>query len=84
MSHRATLRLELGTPDRAARLAASLAPENEGFVSTRVEGATLVAEARSDTPMGLLRTLDEVVACIAAAEKADRLAQAEAPPSPDL
>ena len=75
MKHQATLRLPFHDEAQAKRLAASLAPENEGFVRVRVEGATLVAEAESDTPMGLLRTLDEVVAVLAAAEKADRMAR---------
>lgn len=73
MSHRATLRLAFASPEQAARLAASLAPENESYVRVRVEGATLVAEAEAAAPLGLLRTLDEVVATLAAAEKAERL-----------
>lgn len=72
MRHRATLRLRFASPAQAAHLAASLAPENEGFVRVDVEGSVLVAEAGSDTPLGLLRTLDEVVAVLAAAEKAER------------
>lgn len=75
MTHRASLRLRFSSHEQATRLAASLAPENEGFVRARVEGALLVAEAQSATPMGLLRTLDEVVAVLAAAEKAERLAR---------
>ena len=74
MSHRATLRLQFDSAEQAARLAASLAPENEGFLRTRVEGAILLAEAESDTPMGLLRTIDEVVSVLAAAQKADHVA----------
>lgn len=72
--HAATLRLHFDSTSQAARLAASLAPENDGFVTTRVEGSTIVAEASADSPMGLLRTLDEVVAVLAAAQKADRSA----------
>lgn len=73
MRHRAALRLHFDSSGQATHLAASLAPENEGFVRTRVEGSVLVAEAESDTPMGLLRTLDETLAAIGAAQKADRL-----------
>lgn len=73
VSHRATLRLHFDSAEQALRLAASLAPENEGFVRTRVEGAILVADAESDTPMGLLRTIDEVLSVIAAAQRAERL-----------
>lgn len=74
--HHATLRLAFDSADQAARLAASLAPEDDGFLMVRAEGAALVLEARADAPLGLLRTLDEVVAQLAAAQKADRLARA--------
>lgn len=75
MSHHATLRLHFDSPEQAARLAASLAPENGTFVALRIEGSTIVGEASSETPLGLLRTLDEVVAVLSAAEKAERLAR---------
>lgn len=76
MTHAATLRLSFGSPEEAARMAASLAPDDDGHVRLRVEGATLVVEAASDAPLGLLRSLDEVVAQLAAAERAGRVAQA--------
>jgi hypothetical protein len=41
----------------------------------RVDGEALVIEAESDAPLGLLRTLDEVVATLAAAQKAHALAR---------
>lgn len=72
MKHKATMRLHFDSPKQAAHLAASLAPENEGFVRARVEGSSIVADAEADTPLGLLRTLDEVIAVLAAAEKAER------------
>lgn len=73
-AHRATLRLAFDSAEQATRLAASLAPEDDGFLAVRAEGAALVLEARADAPLGLLRTLDEAVAQLAAAQKADRLA----------
>lgn len=73
MKSRATLRLEFDTPEEAARLAASLAPENEGYLTTRVEGNVLVAEAEGDAPLSLLHTLDDALACLTAAEKAARV-----------
>lgn len=75
MSHRATLRLRFASRDEAERLAAALAPENDGFLTTRVEGETLVAEADAPSAASLLRTLDETLACLAAAEKAARVAR---------
>lgn len=69
------LRLHFDSEEQATRLAASLSPEDDGFLRMRVEGAFIVAEATSETPLGLLRTLDEVVATLAAAQKAERLAR---------
>lgn len=75
MTQRATLTLSFSGAEQAARLAASLAPEEDEHLRVRVEGAALVLEAESDAPLGLLRTLDEVVAQLAAAEKAERIAR---------
>lgn len=74
MSHQARLRLHADSAEQALRLAASLAPDDDGYVAVRVEGATIVVEASAAAPMGLLRSLDEVVAVLAAAQKAERLA----------
>lgn len=74
MTHRATLRLAFASADEATRMAAAIEPENEGFVRTRVEGASLVVEAEADAPLSLLRTLDDVVVCLQGAQRAGRLA----------
>lgn len=71
---RATLTLAFASADEAARLAAALAPENEGWLDARVEGATLVLAAQADSPLSLLHTLDDALACLGAAQKAARLA----------
>ena len=73
MRHRATLRLAFATPEEAARMAASLAPENGPHLATRLEGAELVAEAEADSPLGLLHTLDDALACLGAAQRAGRV-----------
>lgn len=72
---RATLRLQFASPEEASRMAASLAPENAAYLRVRVEGSVLVAEAEADAPLGLLHTLDDALACLAAAEKASRVAR---------
>lgn len=77
MTHRATLRLELDSPEEAARLAASLAPENAGWLDARVEGSALVLEASADAPLSLLHTLDDALACLSAGERAGRVARGE-------
>lgn len=74
-AHRAVLRIACGDAARAERLRASLTPDDDGHLAMRVEADALVLEAGSDTPLGLLRTLDEAVAQLAAAQKADALAR---------
>lgn len=76
-AHRATLRLGFASSDDATRMAASIAPENAGFLRSRVEGAALVLDAEADAPLTLLRTLDDALACLTAAERAADLAKRE-------
>lgn len=74
MTHRAQLRLRFASAEEAARLAESIAPENAGHLAVRLEGDALVADAAADTPLGLLHTLDDALACLSAGEKAGRVA----------
>ena len=73
MTCRATLTLAFASEDEAARMAAALAPENERFLTVRVEGPALVAEAHAAAPMSLLHTLDDALACLGAAQRAARV-----------
>lgn len=73
--NRARLDLEFASAEEAARVAAALSPENAQYVRVRVEGGTLVAEADADSPLSLLHTLDDLLACAAAAQKAGALAR---------
>lgn len=59
----AELRLALDDPALAQ---AALAPDDEGHLSSRIDGGVLVLAATSDSPMGLLRTLDDVMGCLRA------------------
>jgi hypothetical protein len=48
----------------------ALAPDDAGFVRSRTEGALVIAEMEADTPMRLLHTVEDYLACVAVAEKA--------------
>lgn len=53
----------------AERLRRSLAADDAaGHATLRVEGAVLVVEAASASALGLLRTLDDAMGCLRAAE----------------
>lgn len=74
MSHKATLRLAFADEAEARRLLAAIEPENGKFLRARVEDHFLVAEAEADSPLALLHTLDDVLACLSAAQKAGNVA----------
>lgn len=61
VTHRAVLRVEAGAD--AATLRAALGPD-EGLVRAEAHGTALVVEAAATTPLGLLRTLDDVLVCL--------------------
>lgn len=61
---RVTVRLR--DEDEARQVAASLGPDNEGYISCEQDGSTLTLRAKAGTAMGLLRTLDDALACIRA------------------
>ncbi len=64
--------LEFGYADEAKARAVreALAPDDAGFVRSRTEGARLIAEMEAATPMKLLHTVEDYLACVAVAEKA--------------
>jgi hypothetical protein len=64
--HRAALELGLGSPEQARAVATALLADDPGAIACEARGATLVVRASSPSMMGLLRTLDDVVACVRA------------------
>lgn len=66
----ATLRVACGSPAAARRLQAALSVDDPESIETRVEDDVLEIRAASRTRMGLLRTLDDALGCLRAAEDA--------------
>ena len=66
------LHLELRFPyddERTAKaVLAAVSPENGGYVSSRLEGSTLIYEMEADNAGTLRNTADDLLACIKAAE----------------
>lgn len=73
----ASARLQCPDPATAATVLAALAPENGDWVQARVEGSTLLLTAEADSPAGLRRTLEDVLACASAALKATDAVEAD-------
>ena len=65
---RAILSLRCRDSGEAERARRSLAADDDGHAALRVEGTVLVVEAGSETALGLLRTLDDLLGCLRAAE----------------
>lgn len=63
-----SLRIRCGSAEEARRLLRALAPDDPGSVGLAVEGADLIVTARSATALGALRTVDDVLGCLRAAE----------------
>jgi len=62
----AKVTLQFANAAEASAAAAALAPDNAGLLQMRVEGNELHLEATSGSAMGLLRTLDDAMACLRA------------------
>ncbi len=66
------LHLELRFPyddERTAKaVLAAVSPENGGYVSSRLEGSTIIYEMGADNAGTLRNTADDLLACIKAAE----------------
>ncbi len=75
MKARARLVLEFPDALTAEAVAAAVRPDDEGYVRTRQTGKTIRAEASSDSPVSLLHTIDDYLACITVAERTAREAR---------
>lgn len=59
--------IDLETPTQAEHVLKSVQLDDQGFVSSRVQGKFLVAEISAPTVASLLQTLDDYLACVTVA-----------------
>lgn len=66
-----TCRLEFEFADEKTALvvAAAVKADDENFVKTRVTGSKITARISAKSPMSLLHTVDDYLACLSVAEK---------------
>ena len=64
------LELEYGDEATALAVHRALSPDNVSFVRGEAKGATVIASIAADTPMKLLHTVEDYLACVSVAEKA--------------
>lgn len=68
----ARIELEFASAQEADAVRMALAPEDKGWVVSRVQGARLVAEIRAAKLSEFLRTVDDYLACATAAARSLR------------
>ncbi|MGQ9587940.1 MAG: KEOPS complex subunit Pcc1 [Thermoplasmata archaeon] len=71
MESRVICRLHLDFPSReeAEKVHRSVELDNQGYVRTRIEGKSIVAEIDASSLNSLLHTLDDFLACASVAER---------------
>jgi tRNA threonylcarbamoyladenosine modification (KEOPS) complex Pcc1 subunit len=74
MDCKAEVTVDCGSPEAARRARDSLAPDDDGHVTTSVDGATLAVEVTADGPGSLRAALDDVLACLDVARDVDDVA----------
>ncbi|OGS56590.1 MAG: hypothetical protein A3K60_02110 [Euryarchaeota archaeon RBG_19FT_COMBO_56_21] len=66
---RCTLRIEFPSNEEATRVHRAVELDNQGYVSTKVEGDAILAEIEASSLNSLLHTLDDLLSCTTLAEK---------------
>ena len=61
--------MEFASPDQAMRIHRSIELDNQGYVSTKIEGNAILAEIEASSLNSLLHTLDDLLSCTSVAEK---------------
>ncbi len=62
-----TLTLEFESAEKAKKVLRSIQTDDQGFVSSKVTGKTLMAVVESSSVSSLLHTLDDYLACVSVA-----------------
>ncbi len=69
-SLRCEMILEYQDERTAKNVAAAISPDNEDYIKVEVHGSKIYCEALAHSPMKLLHTLDDFLACVTVAEDA--------------
>jgi hypothetical protein len=78
MKSHASLRITFTDDEVATAVAESVRLDDQGFIRTQRRGATITAEASADSPLSLLHTLDDYLACLSVAERTAEAARPRA------
>ena len=62
--------LEYESEEKAKNIEKALSIDNEGFITTKVEGNLVRGEIEGKSILSLLHTLDDFLSCLSVAERA--------------
>lgn len=66
---RCGLRLEFSSGEEAIKILDAVELDNQGYVNTKVEGSSILADIEAASLNSLLHTLDDFLSCTSVAEK---------------
>jgi tRNA threonylcarbamoyladenosine modification (KEOPS) complex Pcc1 subunit len=66
--HTGQLRIRLDTREEAAAVAASIAADDDAYVSTRTDGVSVIVTCRAPDVAGLRRAVDDALAALGISE----------------
>ncbi|MCX6658023.1 MAG: KEOPS complex subunit Pcc1 [Euryarchaeota archaeon] len=66
---RCSLRLGFSSEDEARKILDAVELDNQGFVVTKVDGSSILADIGATSLNSLLHTLDDFLSCTSVAEK---------------
>ncbi|MFW5946260.1 MAG: KEOPS complex subunit Pcc1 [Candidatus Natronoplasma sp.] len=63
------LKLDYDDEKTASVIGKSIEPDNEGYVDMTLEGSTITCKIKSEEPLQLLQTVDDLLSCVTVAEE---------------
>jgi len=63
------LKLAYGDKKTASVIGKSIEPDNEGYVEMEVKDSTIICKIKSEEPLQLLQTVDDLLNCVTIAEE---------------
>jgi len=63
------LKLDYDDGKIASMIGKSIEPDNKGYVDMTLEGSTITCKIKSEEPLQLLHTVDDLLSCVTIAEE---------------
>ncbi|MEF8832718.1 MAG: KEOPS complex subunit Pcc1 [Candidatus Thermoplasmatota archaeon] len=63
------LKLDYDDEKTASVIGKSIEPDNKSYVDMEIEGSTIICKIKSEEPLQLLQTADDLLSCVTVAEE---------------